>query len=195
MLILSAHQSIGLPDGLFTSGFPTEILYAFIFAPNSFYMPLQSHSPWRNHSNYIWRRVQFMKLLIMQCSPVTSSLFGPNILLSTLFLNTLRLCSYSPHFSLSSFHVWISICIESCGAAVAPGSYSVGAWFDPRPGHQQFWLRFLVVYPSPLKQLPVYCLYYATVISFQILSKSSSIVHTTVKPTLFFYTFFPLDLY
>jgi hypothetical protein len=35
-----------------------------------------------------------MKLLIVQLhSPVTSSLFGPNILLRTLFLNTLSLCS------------------------------------------------------------------------------------------------------
>jgi hypothetical protein len=36
-----------------------------------------------------------MKLLIMQFPPsrVTSSLFGPSILLSTLFSNTLSLCS------------------------------------------------------------------------------------------------------
>jgi hypothetical protein len=36
-----------------------------------------------------------MKLFVMQLSPfsVTSSLFGPNILLSTLFSNTLSLCS------------------------------------------------------------------------------------------------------
>jgi hypothetical protein len=34
-----------------------------------------------------------MKLLILQ-SPVTSSLFGPNSLLSTLFSNTLSLCSF-----------------------------------------------------------------------------------------------------
>jgi hypothetical protein len=36
-----------------------------------------------------------MKLLIMQFPPppVTSSLFGPNILLNTLFSNTLSLCS------------------------------------------------------------------------------------------------------
>jgi hypothetical protein len=42
-----------------------------------------------------WRRVQVMKLLIMQFSqpPVTSSLFGANILLNTLFSNTLSLCS------------------------------------------------------------------------------------------------------
>jgi hypothetical protein len=58
-------------------------------------MPRQSHHPWLDNSNYVWRRVQVMKLLIcsfMQ-SPVTSSLFGPNILLSTLFSNTLNLCS------------------------------------------------------------------------------------------------------
>jgi hypothetical protein len=36
------------------------------------------------------RRVQVMKLLIMQFSPAS---FGPNILLSTLFSNTLSLCS------------------------------------------------------------------------------------------------------
>jgi hypothetical protein len=36
-----------------------------------------------------------MKLLVMQLSPpsVTPSLFGPNILLNTLFSNTLSLCS------------------------------------------------------------------------------------------------------
>jgi hypothetical protein len=48
-----------------------------------------------DYSNYTWRRVQVMKLLIMQFfqPPVTSSLFGLNILLNTLFSNTLSLCS------------------------------------------------------------------------------------------------------
>jgi hypothetical protein len=27
-----------------------------------------SHPPWLDHSNYVWRRVQIMKLLIMQFS-------------------------------------------------------------------------------------------------------------------------------
>jgi hypothetical protein len=45
-----------------------------------------------DYSNYTFRRVQVMKLLIMQFSP-TSSLFGSNILLNTLFSNTLNLCS------------------------------------------------------------------------------------------------------
>jgi hypothetical protein len=59
-------------------------------------MPCPYHPPWLDHSNYAWRRVQVMKLLI--CSflqpPVISSLFGPNILLSTLFSNTLSLCCF-----------------------------------------------------------------------------------------------------
>jgi hypothetical protein len=35
-------------------------------------MPCPSHSPWLDHSNYTWRRVQPMKLLIMQFSPISS---------------------------------------------------------------------------------------------------------------------------
>jgi hypothetical protein len=31
ILILCTHLRIGLPSGLFTSGFPTNILYAFLF--------------------------------------------------------------------------------------------------------------------------------------------------------------------
>jgi hypothetical protein len=33
---------------------------------HSCYMPCQSHPPWLDHSNYTWRTVQVMKLLIMQ---------------------------------------------------------------------------------------------------------------------------------
>jgi hypothetical protein len=33
---------------------------------HSSYMPCPSHPPWLDHSNYTWRRVQPMKLLIMQ---------------------------------------------------------------------------------------------------------------------------------
>jgi hypothetical protein len=56
-------------------------------------MPCPSHPPSLDYSNYTWRRIQVMKLLIMQSSP-TSRHFGPNILLNTLFSNTLSLCSY-----------------------------------------------------------------------------------------------------
>jgi hypothetical protein len=41
---------------------------------HSCYMPRLSHPSWLDHSNYTWRRVQVMKLLIMQFSP-TSCLF------------------------------------------------------------------------------------------------------------------------
>jgi hypothetical protein len=33
ILILSTHLRLGLPSGLFHSGFPTNILYAFVFSP------------------------------------------------------------------------------------------------------------------------------------------------------------------
>jgi hypothetical protein len=55
------------------------------------YMPSPSHPPWLDNSNYTWRTIQVMKLLIMQFSPVF--LLGPNIFLSILFSNTLSLCS------------------------------------------------------------------------------------------------------
>jgi hypothetical protein len=55
-------------------------------------MPSPSH-PLIVHSNYTWRRVQVMKLCSFIQPPITSSLFGPNILPSTLFSNTLSLCS------------------------------------------------------------------------------------------------------
>jgi hypothetical protein len=55
---------------------------------------LPIHSPWLNHSNFTWRRVQVMKLLIVYfLQPRTSSLLGPNILFSILFWNTFSLCS------------------------------------------------------------------------------------------------------
>jgi hypothetical protein len=55
-------------------------------------MPCPSHPPW---SNYVWWGVQIWSssLCSFLQSPVISSLFGPNILLSTLFSNTLSLCS------------------------------------------------------------------------------------------------------
>jgi hypothetical protein len=52
------------------------------------------HPPWFNHPNNIRRRIQVVKFIIMQFSPRSvSSLLGPNILLNTLFSETLSLCS------------------------------------------------------------------------------------------------------
>jgi hypothetical protein len=73
ILILSTHLRLGLPSGLFPSGYPANILYAFLFAPLVLHVP-PILSFWLDHSNYTWRRVQVMKLLL-QLSP-TSCLFN-----------------------------------------------------------------------------------------------------------------------
>jgi hypothetical protein len=55
------------------------------------YMTHPSDPPWFDHHN-IWWSVQVTKFLDVQ-PYATSSLLGPNILLSTLFSNTPNLCS------------------------------------------------------------------------------------------------------
>jgi hypothetical protein len=76
------------------SGHSSKILL-FLFLPMCAIKPTLSHCHWLYHFNYIWWKVQVMKLLIMQILSILLQLefFGPNILLSTLFSNTLNLCS------------------------------------------------------------------------------------------------------
>jgi hypothetical protein len=75
ILIIFTHLCLGLPSDLNPYGFPTKTQYAFL----SFNMPCPSYSPWLDHSNYTWWRVQVTTILVMQFSPhhITSSLFGP----------------------------------------------------------------------------------------------------------------------
>jgi hypothetical protein len=87
ILILSSYLCLGLLCGLFPSGFPTTILYAFL-SSHACYIHHPSH-PLFDHPNNIWWSVQVMKLLIMQSS--LASLLGPNIPLRTLFSNTFNL--------------------------------------------------------------------------------------------------------
>jgi hypothetical protein len=54
------------------------------------HMPCLPHSPWLDLPSDIWGWVQIIKHLIVQ---LTSFLLGPNILLRTLFSNTVSLCS------------------------------------------------------------------------------------------------------
>ena len=97
-LILSSHLCLGLPSGLFLSGFLTKTLY----------MPLLSliRATCPAHLillDFITRTIlgeEYRSLSSTLCSYihslVTSSLLGPNILLKTLFSNTLSLRSTGP---------------------------------------------------------------------------------------------------
>jgi len=89
------HLRLGLPSGLFPSGIPTKTLYTPLLSP------IRAISP--DHIillDLITRKIMGKKnrsLSSSSCtflhSLVTSSLLGPNTLLSTLFSNTLSLRS------------------------------------------------------------------------------------------------------
>jgi hypothetical protein len=51
----------------FLLAFPPKS-YTHSSSPRACYVPCPSHPPWRGHSNYTWRRVQVMKILITQFS-------------------------------------------------------------------------------------------------------------------------------
>jgi hypothetical protein len=87
ILVLSTQLSVGLPSGLFPSGFPTNILYASPFPtirPTCLVHPIPL-----NLTIVIILGEEYKLWSSSSCSslqpPVTSSLFGRNILLSFLF--------------------------------------------------------------------------------------------------------------
>jgi hypothetical protein len=65
-----------------------------IYLSHPCYMPHPSRPFRLDHLNNIWWSVQVMNLLIMQCSPATSSVSILNILLGTLFSYTLNVYSF-----------------------------------------------------------------------------------------------------
>ena len=95
ILVVSSHLYPGLPSGLFPTGFPTKTLYTTLLSPicatcpvhlillNLITQPMFSEK-YRSLSS---------SLSSFLHSAVTLSLLGPNILLNTLFSNTLSLRS------------------------------------------------------------------------------------------------------
>ena len=92
ILILSSHLRLGLPSGVFPSGFPTKTLYTPLPYPIRATCP--AHLIFLD---FITRTVfgeQYRSLRSSLCSflhsPVTSSLLGTNIPLNTQFSNTIN---------------------------------------------------------------------------------------------------------
>jgi hypothetical protein len=67
VLILYFRLRLGLPSGLFW--FSHQYPICIHLGPHSCYMPCTPHPPLLDHSNYTWRSVQFMELLIVHFSP------------------------------------------------------------------------------------------------------------------------------
>jgi len=86
------------------------------------YMSRPTHSSRFDHPINIWWRVQITKLLIMSClhSLVTSSLLGPNILLSALLSNTLSL-RFSLNVRGQVWHSYKIIAVDKIKHYIKPG--------------------------------------------------------------------------
>jgi hypothetical protein len=67
ILILSTHLRLGNSSGIFPSGFLINNLYRFLYSPIMQHSLLISFLC-LDHSNYTWRRVRVVKLLVMQVS-------------------------------------------------------------------------------------------------------------------------------
>ena len=95
LLILSSHLRLGLPNGLFPSGFPTKTLCTPL--PSSIRATCPAHLILLDFITRTTLGEEYRSLSSSLCnflhSPVTPFLLGPNILLNTLFSNTLSLCS------------------------------------------------------------------------------------------------------
>jgi hypothetical protein len=91
-IVLFFYLQWCLPKDFFVSGSPkAKTLFAFLFS-HACYMPCPIHPPWVHHSNYTWRKVQVMKLLIVPFSLFFYYFFPLGPKYSPLFPNTINLC-------------------------------------------------------------------------------------------------------
>jgi hypothetical protein len=89
------------------------VSFLLAFPPETYSPPFvlhtcTSHPTWLNRSNFTWRRVQVMKPPLQ--TPVTSSLLGPNIFLSSLFSNIVS----SPLISKIKFQIHTELREKCC---------------------------------------------------------------------------------
>ena len=95
ILILSSHRRLGLPNGLFPSGFATKTLYAYLDC--SIRATCPAHLSRLDFRFLIMLGEEYNACSSGLCnflhSPVISSFLVPNIFRSISFSNTLNLCS------------------------------------------------------------------------------------------------------
>ena len=92
ILILSSHLHLGLPSGLFHSGFPHQAPICTFLSPIRCHTPSPPHSIWFYHQDLVRTNHEAPRFVVFS-TPFTSSLLSPNIFLRTLFSETLGLCS------------------------------------------------------------------------------------------------------